>query len=82
MGYEGKQVGHGFRAIASTVLNESGRFRSDVIEAQLAHVEENSSRKPYNRAEYLNERIDLMRWWSEYLEAADKRKNVEMSYVA
>lgn len=49
MGYKNRQVGHGFRSIASTVLNESGLFRPDVIEAQLAHVEENGSRKPYNR---------------------------------
>lgn len=70
MGYGGRQVGHGFRAIASTVLNESGKFRSDVIEAQLAHVEENGSRKPYNRAEYLEERVQMMKWYSEFLEAA------------
>lgn len=68
MGYEGKQVGHGFRAIASTVLNESGLFRPDVIEAQLAHIEKNNSRKPYNRAEYLPERTNMMQWWSDYLE--------------
>lgn len=70
MGYEGKQVGHGFRAIASTVLNESGLFRPDVIETQLAHIEENSSRKPYNRAEYLEERTNMMQWWGNFLEAA------------
>lgn len=78
MGYEGKQVGHGFRAIASTVLNESGLFRPDVIEAQLAHVEENGSRKPYNRAEYLDERTQMMQWWSNYIEAAAKGKVVEI----
>lgn len=73
MGYEGKQVGHGFRAIASTVLNESALFRSDVIEAQLAHVEENGSRKPYNRAQYLEERVSMMEWWSNYLNAASSK---------
>ncbi len=72
MGYGGKQVGHGFRAIASTVLNESGLFRPDVIEAQLAHVEESSSRKPYNRAEYLEERTQMMQWWGNYLSAAQR----------
>lgn len=72
MGYEGKQVGHGFRAIASTVLNESGLFRPDVIEAQLAHIEKNNSRKPYNRAEYLQERTSMMQWWSNYLETATR----------
>lgn len=73
MGYKNKQVAHGFRAIASTVLNESGEFRADVIEAQLAHVEESKSRKPYNRAEYLSERTDMMQWWSDYIEAAERK---------
>lgn len=73
MGYKGKQVGHGFRAIASTTLNESGLFRSDVIEMQLAHVENNDSRKPYNRAEYIEERTEMMQWWGNYIEAAGKR---------
>lgn len=67
MGYGGKQVGHGFRAIASTVLNESAVFRPDVIEIQLAHVEKSNSRKPYNRAEYMDERTRMMQWWSDYL---------------
>lgn len=74
MGYGGRQVGHGFRAIASTVLNESAKFRSDVIEAQLSHIEENSSRKPYNRAEYLDERRPMMQWWSDYLTACESKK--------
>jgi len=73
MGYRGRQVGHGFRAIASTVLNESALFRSDVIEMQLAHVEENNSRKPYNRAEYVEERAVMMAWWSDYLKAAENK---------
>ncbi len=81
MGYGGRQVGHGFRAIASTVLNESALFRSDVIEAQLAHVEENSSRKPYNRAEYLDERAPMMQWWSDYLQAAEN-KNISKTRQA
>lgn len=73
MGYGGKQVAHGFRAIASTVLNESALFRPDVIEMQLAHIERSSSRKPYNRAEYIPERTEMMRWWSEYLAHAESK---------
>ena len=68
MGYGGKQVGHGFRAIASTALNESALFRSDVIEVQLSHIENDNSRRPYNRAEYLEERTEMMQWWGDYLE--------------
>lgn len=66
IGYEGKIVGHGFRAMASTVLNEKG-FRSDAIEAQLAHIEKNQVRGAYNRAQYMDERRDMMQWWSNYL---------------
>jgi integrase len=77
MGYGGRQVGHGFRAIASTVLNESAEFRPDVIEAQLAHIEENSSRKPYNRAQYLEERRPMMQWWADYLAACEEKKLIK-----
>jgi len=69
MGYEGKIVGHGFRALASTILNEHG-FRSDVIERQLAHAERNKVRAAYNRAEYLTERKEMMQWWANYLTSA------------
>ena len=67
MGYRGEMVGHGVRALASTVLNEHG-FRVDVIERQLAHAERNKVRAAYNRAEYLPERKKMMQWWSDYLE--------------
>ena len=54
LGYKGKMTGHGFRTVASTILNEAG-FRGDVIERQLAHCERNDVRGAYNRAEYLPE---------------------------
>lgn len=57
---------HGFRAMASTCLNELG-FRGDVIEAQLAHKEQDAVRLAYNRAEYLKERRDMMQKWADYL---------------
>jgi len=68
LGYKGKMTGHGFRAIASTVLNESG-FRSDVIERQLAHCERDEVRGSYNRAEYLPERTAMMQQWADMLDA-------------
>lgn len=58
---------HGFRAMASTRLNELG-FRADVIEAQLAHKEPDSVRLAYNRAEYMEERRKLMQKWAIYLD--------------
>lgn len=59
---------HGFRATASTILNETG-FRSDVIERQLAHGERNKVRAAYNRSQYLQERREMMQWWADYLDA-------------
>lgn len=58
---------HGFRATASTVLNETG-FRCEVIERQLAHGERNKVRAAYNRSQYLKERGEMMKWWGNYLE--------------
>jgi integrase len=67
LGYKHKMSVHGFRAVASTILNEHG-FRADVIERQLAHAEGNQVRRAYNRAQYLDERIEMMTWWGDYLE--------------
>jgi integrase len=68
LGYHRRATIHGFRAMASTALNELG-FRSDVIERQLAHQEQNSIRAAYNRAEYLPERRAMMKFWAEHLRA-------------
>lgn len=58
---------HGFRTVASTVLNEQG-FRADIIERQLAHAERNKIRAAYNRAQYLQERREMMVWWADHLQ--------------
>jgi integrase len=68
MGYHGRATVHGFRAMASTALNEMG-FRPDVIERQLAHQEQNAVRAAYNRAEYLKERRAMMLHWANHLDA-------------
>jgi len=68
MGYSKEQMTlHGFRAMASTRLNEMG-YRADVIEAQLAHKEQDAVRLAYNRAEYMGERRKMMQKWSDYLD--------------
>lgn len=68
LGYEnGEMTPHGFRSMASTVLNEHG-FQPDVIERQLAHAEKNSIRAAYNHAEYLPQRRELMQWWADFLD--------------
>ena len=62
-----EQTGHGFRSMASTLLNEQG-FAPDVIELQLAHVERNKVRAAYNRAQRLDERRKMMQAWADYLD--------------
>ncbi len=69
LGYKGKMTGHGFRAVASTILNETG-YRADVIERQLAHSARDDVRAAYNRAEYMPERKKMMHQWSDYIVAA------------
>lgn len=59
---------HGFRAMASTLLNEQNKYRGDVIEAQLAHAEKNAVREAYNHATYLEERKSMMQGWADYLD--------------
>jgi integrase len=75
LGYKGKMTGHGFRAVASTILNEQG-WRPDVIERQLAHTERNEVRGAYNRAEYLPERVKLMQAWADYVDAIEQGAKV------
>ena len=77
MGYRGRATGHGFRATASTILNEMG-FRSDVIERQLAHAERNKVRAAYNRAEYLPERRQMMQAWADLLNDLARPKIVPL----
>lgn len=68
LGYTSAEMtAHGFRTMASTLLNEQGWHR-DAIERQLAHVEANSVRAAYNRAEHLPERRRMMQAWADYLD--------------
>lgn len=67
MGYRGKATPHGFRSTTSTILNEKG-FNRDHIERQLAHGERDKVRATYNHAQYLEDRHQMMQWWSDYLD--------------
>lgn len=60
-----EHTSHGFRASASSLLNESGKWSADAIEAELCHVEGNQSRRPYNRARYWEERVRMADWWAD-----------------
>lgn len=59
---------HGFRAMASTLLNQSGKWRPDVVERALAHGERDKIRAAYNRAQYWDERVEMAQWWSNHLD--------------
>jgi integrase len=78
MGYDGntegksKAVPHGFRATASSILNEEG-FNPDAIERQLSHMERNGVRAAYtHHARYLDDRRQIMQWWADYLDDTKK----------
>lgn len=67
MGYKGKMVGHGFRGLASTTLNEQG-YPPDVIERQLAHKDKDQTRAAYNHAQYLPQRKKMMQDWADLID--------------
>lgn len=60
---------HGFRATASTLLNESGLWNADAIESELAHASKDAVRGAYHRAQYWDERVKMANWWAEQIES-------------
>jgi integrase len=69
LGYtKDEATAHGFRATASTLLNESGRWSVDAIERQLGHIESNEVRRAYARGEHWDERVKMMAWWADYID--------------
>jgi integrase len=84
MGYTKEEMtSHGFRSMASTLLNEQG-WLPDAIERQLAHCEEDGVRAAYNYAEYLPQRREMMQAWADYLDTLriGKRKDAEEETIA
>ncbi len=75
LGYHNRATVHGFRALASTILNEQG-WPPDVIERQLAHAERNKVRAAYNRAQYMEQRRKMMQHWADYLDGLRTADNV------
>lgn len=67
MGYKGVMTGHGFRGLASTILNEMGYERAH-IEIQLAHAPKNDVEAAYNKAIYLSPRRVMMQGWADFLD--------------
>lgn len=75
MGFTKEQASaHGFRASASTLLNESGKWLPDAIEAELGHVESNAVRRAYHRAQYWDERVRMQAWWAAVIESLARNK--------
>jgi integrase len=75
MGFEkDEHTSHGFRASASSLLNESGKWNEDAIEAELAHVGADQVRRTYHRALYWEERVEMADWWAN--EIAGMIKNI------
>lgn len=69
MGFaQDEMTGHGFRAMAATLLNEMGLWHPDAIERQLAHCDNNAVRRAYTRGEYWDERVKMMQHWSDHLD--------------
>lgn len=68
LGYKGRMTVHGFRALASTAMNELSGFDGEVIERQLAHKETDAVKAAYNRAQHLDKRRALMDWWGSWLQ--------------
>lgn len=64
-------IAHGFRSMASTLLNEQGCWNRDATERQLAHGERDEIRAAYNYAEYLPERPKMMQAWADCLDCLD-----------
>jgi integrase len=63
-----EMTGHGFRAMASTLLNESGKWSSDAIERALAHGDKDKVRAAYHRGTHWKERVQMAQWWSDYID--------------
>lgn len=76
MGYSDTEMtSHGFRATASTLLNETGKWSEDAIERQLAHIDKNAVRRAYARGQFWDERVRMMNWWADYLDVLRRTKS-------
>lgn len=77
LGFSGDEMtAHGFRAMASTLLNESGKWNPDAIERALAHGDEDRVRAAYHRGTHWKERVEMAQWWSDYLDHLRKGADI------
>ncbi|WP_068076907.1 tyrosine-type recombinase/integrase [Novosphingobium lentum] len=77
LGYASDEMtAHGFRAMAATLLNESGKWHPDAIERALAHGDADKVRAAYTRGAYWQERVEMAQWWSDHLDTLRKGADV------
>lgn len=77
LGYASEEMtAHGFRAMASTLLNESGKWSPDAIERALAHGDSDKVRAAYHRGAHWKGRVEMAQWWSDYLDALRKGADI------
>jgi integrase len=77
LGFTGEEMtAHGFRAMASTLLNESGKWSPDAIERSLAHRDRDGIRAAYHRGAHWPERVEMAQWWADYLDILKKGADV------
>lgn len=77
LGYSSNEMtAHGFRAMASTLLNESGKWNPDAIERALAHADSDKVRAAYHRGAHWQERVTMAQWWSDHLDQLRKGGDV------
>jgi len=72
-----EMTSHGFRSMASTLLNESGKWNPDAIERALAHGDSDTVRGSYHRGAYWDERVRMAQWWSDYLDALRDESDIQ-----
>lgn len=77
MGYGGIHTGHGFRALATSILLESLKYPMAIIDVQMAHAKKSDVEAAYNRAHYWDDRVKMMQDWSNYIENIKNEKNKE-----
>jgi len=77
LGYSSTEMtAHGFRAMASTLLNESNKWSPDAIERALAHKDRDRVRAAYHRGTHWSERVEMAQWWADYLDQLRKGADV------
>ena len=72
-GYKGRMTGHGFRALATTILREELKYPYEIVDLQLAHAPRNKIKAAYDRAKFIDERTKMMQVWADYIEKVESK---------